>query len=487
MEAAGERTARQRHEPEKAVNMTSAPVSVPSPEAEQATLAALDRLGGWAAELQWEKVPERIRRRLELVLLDTLGVTVLGARLPERAGLVEAWTAGAGQTKPAGVVPVIGAGVSSTVETAAWLNATALVSLEMDEGNKFAGGHPAAHGFPAVLALAAALDADGPTTAAALLVAYEVAARFGRASRGRPGVHPHGNWGITGAAAGCARLLDLGREGLVAAVDTASGMPIAGHFAAALDGNPVRNEWMGAGNVAGVACARLAQAGMAHPTGIAARSLGDLLGSFDPAVLTEELGERWDIELGYFKRHASCAFTHPAADATLTLREQLTAAGLDVTDAVVGIRVRTYSMAAALDRPVWDNRLAAMFSIPYVVTAALLDGRIAPDGYDRSGDDGFRAIARRVEVRADEQLDARLPEARGAVVELELADGGVLRSEFANPVGDAAHEPFDESTTVELLRGLLADEDALTKLIDCAAALPEADGVRKVLGVLAQC
>lgn len=447
--------------------------------AQRAALEALSTLAGWAAALRWEDTPEHVRDRLRLVLLDTLGVTMLGARLPERAGLVQAWAPFPGP------VPVIGTGVESTVETAAWLNATALVSLEMDEGNKFAAGHPAAHGFPAVLALASALDSDGPTTAAALLVAYEVAARYGRATRGVPGLHPHGNWGVTGAAAGCARLLGLDADGIAASVDTASGMPIAGHFSAAFDGNPVRNEWMGACNLAGLAAARLARAGMAHPTGIAAHSLGGLLGSFDPSALVEELGERWDIGLGYFKRHASCAFTHPTADAVLALRERLEADGTS-TDEIASVRVTTYSMAATLNRTRWGNRLSAMFSIPYVASTALLHGRVAPDGFDRSREPAFEALAARVAVRGGEEFDARLPHARGAAVELVLSDGRMLRHEVANPVGDAAHEPFDHPRTVALLRDLLGDGDALDRVVDCADSLPDAGSARDTLRALVE-
>lgn len=442
--------------------------------AQQAALDALGELAAWASGLTWDAVPDAVRERLRLILIDTFGVTLIGARLPERGPLVEAWALSEGP------VPVIGVGVSTTPEAAAWLNATALVSLEMDEGNKYAAGHPAAHGFPAVLALAAALDADGPTTAAALLVAYEVAARYGRASHGHPGLHPHGNWGITGAAAGCARLLGLDADGLAAAVDTASGMPIAGHFSAAIDGNPVRNEWIGAGNVAGLAAARLAKAGMANATGIAAHSLGGLLGSFEPAALVEDLGERWDILLGYFKRHASCAFTHPSADATLVLREQLAADGLSAAD-VATARITTYTMAAALDRPHWNNRLAAMFSIPYVVSTALLHGRVAPDGYTDSHEEAFRSLAERVTVCAGAEFDARLPDARGAAVELILTDGRVLRHEVANPIGDVAMEPFDEERTTALLLDLVGDAEALDRVVAAADALPQAAGVRDVL------
>jgi 2-methylcitrate dehydratase PrpD len=108
-------------------------------------------------------VPEPARERLGLVLLDTLGVTVLGARQEAQRRIVTAWDPEPGRA------PLIGAGRTTTVEAAAWLNATALVRLEFDEGHKQAKGHPAAHGVPAVLALAAHRDAPGPDLMAALV------------------------------------------------------------------------------------------------------------------------------------------------------------------------------------------------------------------------------------------------------------------------------------------------------------------------------
>lgn len=442
---------------------------------QEEVLAALHELGAWGAGLRWENVPSRAQERLRLVLLDSLAVTIAGGRLPERKPLVTAWDPGPG------VCPVLGAGVLTGPDTAAWLNATAMVSLELDEGNKHAAGHPAAHGFPAVLALAAHLASDGPTTAAALLVAYEVAARFGRGSRLRPGMHPHGNWGMAGGAAGCARLFGLDATGTAAAMDTASGMPVAGHFAAALDGNPVRHEWMGATAAAALAAARLARAGAAHTTGIAARSLGELLGEFDPAELPAQLGTRWDIELGYFKRHASCAFTHPAADAALQLRRGL------VLDEVEEVVVEVSSMAAGLDRTRADTRLGAMFSIPFVTATALVHGVVEPASYteERLHDVRLAALARRVRVVAAPDLDQRLPAERAVRMVVRSLDGTESRCSLPNPVGDADYQPYDEAGLTDLLGELLGPGDALDRAQTCARELPGASSVRPLLAALA--
>ncbi len=435
---------------------------------------ATDEVGAWAATLGWTDVPAAVQDRLALVLLDLLGVTLLGARQPEQRALVDAWRPSPGPS------PLVGAGCATTVEAAAWLNATALVRLELDEGHKHAAGHPAAHGFPAVLALAADLGSTGPDTLAALVVAYEVAARFGRATRLRPGAHPHGSWGVAGAAAGCARLMGLPAQRLATAVDAGAGLPVAGHFASALDGNPVRDAWMGASNTAGLAAARMAAAGQARNTGTAASSLGVVLGELDPGELTDGLGTRWNLGLGYFKRHASCSFTHPVADAVLDLRRAL--ALTDAASEVHEVVVETHHLATGLDRRSWDSRLAAMFSIPFVAAAALVHGEVGPtvSGDLLRDDPRVVALADRVVVRPAPDLDDRLPHERAARVTVRTA-AGRSTVEVPNPVGDADHHPLDEAAVVDLLTGWLGGPDAVHAVQDVVAAMPGAGDVRPLL------
>lgn len=439
------------------------------------TAAAVRRLGEWVAGLQWEDVPAHVQERLLLTVYDTLGIIAAGTRLPENAALIRVWN------PPPGPSAVIGAGRHTVPETAAWLGGTAACSLELDEGNKYARGHPAAHGFPAVFAMAQARPpVDGPTVCAALLAAYEVASRFGRATTLRPGCHPHGCWGVPGAAAGVARLLGLGPEETAAAIDTACGLPIAGHFESALTGNPVRNAWMGQSNVSGIIAARMALAGTARITGTAAHSLGELLGTFDPDALTEELGTRYDVTLNYYKRHASCSFTHPPVDAVLSLEVPL--------DRVTAVEVETHSLAAGLTRVSWPTRLAAMFSIPYAVAAALVHGRLDPAvTSDGSRDDPAVArLAEVVRVRVAPDLDARLPDERGARVTVVLDDGSRLTAGVPNPVGDAAYQPFGWAEIDAKLAGLLGDGDRLLAriryVIDSLPTAVDAAGPLATLG-----
>ena len=436
---------------------------------------ATGALGAWASGVRWADVEAPVRERLTLVLLDSLGVTLVGSRLPEQMALVEAWRPGAG---PA---PLVGCGRTTTVEAAAWLNATAMVRLELDEGNKFAAGHPAAHGLWAVLSLAADLDSTGADTAAALLVAYEVAARFGRATTLRPGVHPHGNWGVAGAAAGCGRLLGLDEAALAAAIDTGAGMPVAGHFSSALDGNEVRNAWMGASNVSGLAAARLAAAGGAQCTGTAAYSLGELLGALEPEALAADLGTRWDVLSGYFKRHAACSYTHPVVDVIVGLRPRLRPADVE------SVVVETHALGAGLARSDWTSRLSALFSIPFVAAAAVVHGRVGPRESSPDGleDPAVRDLARRVTVRESADLTARLPAERAVRVTVRMRDGSELVGDAPNPIGDADHYPLDEADLLGLLEGWLGGSDDVACVHHVATRLFDAPGVAPLLGELA--
>lgn len=433
-------------------------------------------IGAWASGLRWEDVPTAVRERMSLVLLDSLGVTAVGSRLPEHQALVEAWRAGPGRA------PLVGSGHTTNVEAAAWLNATAMVRLEIDEGNKYAAGHPAAHGLWAVLSLAADLDSTGADTAAALLVAYEVASRFGRATRLRAGSHPHGSWGVAGAAAGCGRLLGLDADALAAAVDTGAGMPMAGHFSSALDGHEVRNAWMGASNLSGLAAARLAAAGGASCTGTAARSLGELLGAFEPAALTDELGHRWDVTRGYFKRHAACSYTHPVADVVLRMRTDLTAPDVE------SIVVEMHALGAGLAATTWTSRLSALFSIPFVVATALVHGEVGPhqSAPEALLDKRVRDLAQRVSVREAGDLTGRLPDERPVRVAVRTKDGSQYTGEAPNPIGDADHHPLAKAEIVALLQGWLQDSDAVATVQRVAAALPDAPHVSPLLRELAQ-
>ncbi len=428
---------------------------------------AVTQLGSFTAALQWESLDHDVQARAADILLDTIGVTLAGARTPELTALQATIVGDSGPSRP------VGTELRLSPTTAAWLDGTAACCLELDEGNKRARGHPAAHVVPALLAMAPLARVDGPGWLAAFVAGHEVATRVAAATRLHAGIHPHGNASIAGAAAAVARVLGLEAPAIAAAIDAAMALPLATDFAAALDGSFVRNTWIGQGNASGILAARLAAADLASVDGRGRGTLGRVLGDLDAEVLIEGLGDHFSVTDGYFKRHASCSYTHPPADAVIALREE----GVDV-DEVVGIEVRTHRLAAALDRQETPTRLAAMFSIPYVVATTLVHGRFDTSSSDAASrnDPRVQRLLAATTIVHDPAFDARLPDERAARVTVRLAGGSEHAIEVPNPIGDASHHPLTRTDLLAKLDGLLepGEAAAIAAIVDGLAAATDA-------------
>jgi len=438
--------------------------------------AAIEELSRFAVSLSWEDQTLQVRAAVDRVLADSMVVLIAGGRLPEarrRRALLPPTLGPA--TEFGGADPV-------AVCDAAWLNGCSIVSLEMDEGNKRIRGHATAHVLPVALALAEAGAVGGAQFAAAFLAGHEVASRFGQATLLNAGVHPHGNWGIAGAAVAAARLAGADARGMAAAIDAAGALAVATPFDVALLGLPVRDAWIGQANVSGIRAWATADA-TRSATGVAAASLGQILGQIDPDVLTSRLGQELAVAGGYMKRHASCSYTHPPADAVLSLRDEL-----DVQDgsAIVEILVETHHLAVGLDRMEWPSRLAAMFSIPYVVATALLAGGCPPEQFDDAhrADPARWELASRVRVLHDPTLDRRLPAERVARLTVRVADGRQRTVEMANPVGDSDFQPFTDTDLHAKAVGLLGSSAAADRTVELVSELVAAPNVAVTLGEL---
>ena len=127
----------------------------------------LDRLAHAAAGIRYETLPASTLAAARLVLLDTLGAIVAGSALPENRRLAEL----AAERSREGRATLLGHRTRADAFWAALANATAGVALEMDEGNRLGGGHPAIHVIPGALAVAEERGIDGRRLLEAIVVA----------------------------------------------------------------------------------------------------------------------------------------------------------------------------------------------------------------------------------------------------------------------------------------------------------------------------
>jgi len=274
--------------------------------------------GGAAAEaarfvagLRLGDVPQEVVQHALLVVRDTLGVLVGGSRQPENAAAARMAVGLGGPGRSS----VAGASEGTSAHVAAMLNATSAVTLELDEGNQFALNHPAIHVLPAALAVAEEVGATSAQFLEAFLCGYEVAVRFGAATRLRDQVHPFGTTAVVGAAAAGGKLHGLSEEELRGCLLLAAGTAIASSQTAANSGASVRNLAAGLTAHNGVLAVALHRAGFTGEERVFDRVFGEILGT---EWREEDVAFGQDdffITRNYFKLHACSRWNHAPIEA----------------------------------------------------------------------------------------------------------------------------------------------------------------------------
>ena len=434
-------------------------------------------LARFLASVDEKALPAEVERHAALVVLDTLGVILAGSEEPEVVRMVRR----CGDLASDRAATLFSRGFPKTaVAWAPFVNGTAGTFLELDEGHRPT-GHPGVHVAPAAFALAEALGLSGRRFLAAVVVGYEVAARLSAACRLRRGVHPHGTLGVVGAAAACGKLLGFDEEALDVVLHLSASLALASPMRACIEGATIRNSYAGVGAQLGLQAALMVESGFTALNDGLAVTFGNLIGSdFDPAPLTDGLGRVYEITRNYFKFHACCAHNHPALDAvgSIVARRPIDAA------AVERIAVRTIAPFAGIDQKHPTNQLAAKFSIPYAIAAAIVYRTTGVEAFRHSAvqDPRVQDLADRVTVHADAGFTARWPRETPTEVSIELRGGERLSAVCTNPKGDhenpcSHHEverKFVDLTATVFPAGRAPEACAVL------AALPEADDLNAV-------
>ena len=417
-------------------------------------MSAAERLAGAAAG-PFAAAPEVVRRRVIFLVADVLAAAVSAWNRPE---IRAARTALAGEGD--GPSSIIGRLSGASPAQAALINSLPVAAEQLQDGHRPARGHPASHVVPAVLAAAEAAGSSGADTLAAILTGYEIGVRVGEAMGGTPaGVHDIGTWGPVGAAAGVASVASGGKpEAVAAAIDLAAALPGRPDAHTVFSGADGQHLLLGLAVQSAVVTGTSAAAGLRAPVGTLESYFLPALGADpDPARLVDGLeGSAWGryrVLDGYIKRHPTCAHLHGVNDAV----EDLVASGPLDPGLIDKVVVRTFTGAAGFDDAEPDGDLAARFSIPYTVAVALVSGRLDTSSFTpRWMDDrSVRALASRVEVRADPALDAGYPAGRPAVVTVFRDDGTVAEARAARPRGDGA-DALEDPTVAAKPLGLLS-------------------------------
>ncbi len=446
----------------------------------------LDRLARFVAETRFDALPPTAVAAARSVLLDTLGAILAGSALPENTRLAQLAAARA----PQGRATLLGHRGKTDAFWAALANATAGVALEVDEGNRLGGGHPAIHVIPGALAVAEEQRLDGRRLLESLVAGYEVCSRLGSATTQRANVHSHGTWGTIGTAVAVAKLAEAPAATIREIINLAASMSPANSWTPALDGATIRNLYPGRSGLQGILAVEVQRCGFTGLPDGPADVYGTILADrFEPALAVEKLdavgkGERYRIEQNYFKLHACCRFNHFALDAVMALRR---AQPFEAED-VMRVRVTTIPFGERMAAMEPGSTLAAKFSIPYAVAAAIALGRTDLPAFATPalGDGRIRELARKIEIRTEPKMSPTRTDYSTAQVKIALRDGRMLEATTTVPRGDAENPVPPEELVAKFLAlatPVLGDERA-RQVVDVVHGAETLTDVRELTAFL---
>lgn len=270
------------------------------------------------------------------------------------------------------------------------------------------------------------------------------------------GWHATSICGTLAVAAGGARLLGLGADGIGHALGIAASMAggiIEGNRA----GGSVKRLHCGWAAHAGVVAAQCARAGLTGPPTALEGRFGFYeafcSGRFETSEILDGLGTTWSIPGIFYKPYPANHFTHAGIDAALALRSEVNLDDIDeITLGVPAPVMRTIAEPREQKiRP--QSGYHAQFSGPFTVAAALMGGGglglALEDFTDRKAHDPrYLALAEKVRVVADERCNEIFPKQFPGVLRITMRDGRSLEHRVdANRGGPGRPLSADELKT----------------------------------------
>jgi 2-methylcitrate dehydratase PrpD len=346
---------------------------------------------------------------------------------------------------------VLGRAERLDMASAALVNGISSHTFDFDDTHLKTIIHPAGPVASALLALAEKTGASGRQLIDALVLGIDVACRVGNMmypDHYDRGWHITGSTGTLGAAAACARLLQLSEQQTLMALGIAASQPIGMREQFGTMTKPFHP---GGAARAGLMSALLAQQGFtASAKAIEApRGMAQTISTKnDWSEITSELGQRFEISFNSYKPFACGIVIHPAIDGCVQLRR---AHNLQPQD-IAKVELKVHSLVLELTgKKTPQDGLQAKFSVFHSCAAGLINGQAGEDEYADAFVQRADVIALRDRVSA--VVDERINEDQVDVT-VTLHSAQVLHLFVPQAIG-SQHNPLTDAMLEAKFRGLV--------------------------------
>ena len=410
--------------------------------------------------LEYDAIPDEVKSRIKLLMLDALGCALYGADLAWSRILQRA-LAGIDATRTCSVWGTSG---QLSAPHAALVNGTQVQGFELDDVHLTGVLHTGAVVLPALLPIAEMRrGVSGKQLLTAAVAGYEIGPRVGICMGSEhiaQGWHSGATVGVFAAAAAAARALRLDADKTVHALGIA-GTQAAGLMAAQY-GAMVKRMHAGRAAQSGLYGALFADAGFTGIVNVFESEYGGFCTTFSRSTdrfnideLTAGLGSVWQTMGVRLKFYSCVGSTHSTLDVLRDLMRERAFGAHDVAKIVV------HGSQATVDHVGWkyvpQGLTSAQLNLSYCAATLLIDGECFVDQFteDKLADPARMALAEKISVVHDPAITARGRKFRQMVrVEVHLHDG--TRLEGTRETSRAKESFADDAQVVAKFENLAA-------------------------------
>lgn len=398
-------------------------------------------------ESRYEDLPDAVRHEAARALLNWLGCAIGSARHETVECALAAVRPFTGPPQAA----VLGRPERLDALHAALINGISSHVLDFDDTHARA-IHPSAPVLPALLGLAEWQGINGTRLVHAFVLGVEAEERVGLSvfpEHYDIGWHITGTAGVFGAAAASGILLGLNARQMawalgLAATQSAGLREMFGSMCKSLHpGRAAQN---------GLTAALLASRDFTSTEQAieAPRGFAHVLSTrFDPAVITDGWGERWELTNNMYKPYACGLVVHAAIDGCIELKREHAIRPDDIAHVALKVSPLVLELTG---KKTPQSGLEGKFSVYHAVAAALVHGAAGEAQFSAAcvNDRQIAALRGRVTAAAEAAIGRT-----EAYVTIALNDGRTFSKHVAHALGTLAR-PMSDADLEAKFRGLTA-------------------------------
>lgn len=441
---------------------------------------------------QYEDLSPQTVEVVKKLFIDTLGTAIAGSSAMGCKGLVDLVKGWGG--KGEGTILVYGGMVPA--HHAAFANCTMARALDFDDVHEAGGGHLSATFVPVSLVFAEYIPR--PINGKELILAFAVGSDL--SCRLRCALKFYGFKAATlapfGVVAMGSKLIGFDEEQLINGMGLAYAQ-CSTNLQANIEGALAVRLQQGLGAQAGVLATALAERGFTGAKDVFQGTYGFYplyaRNEYDPEVIIDQLGKRFEIVNSSIKPYPSCKYTHIPIYATLEFVREHKVEPREISKVTVFTNSKAYNLTGIGDNKYHPrNVVDAQFSIPYTVASAAVTKKdlfiddFMEESIRRSE---VLEFAQKVRVQVDPDIDRIVGNVVANRVEFETSEGEHY-SKYVEFVKGHPKNPMTMGECIEKFQKCLyysakpLKQDKVTELVRLVSDLEELDDVKKVVHLL---